>query len=354
MREASPQPRTLKVFLASPNDVLEERAALARLVRDINDVLAFLAPEKHLTLELVRYETHTFPDLGRPQEVINRQIPVDYDIFIGVMWGRCGTATETAASGTIEEFRRACEQRKKGNRPRIMFYFCNQMIPIPDAVGLKQLAGVVEFREELKQMGLTRSYPSHAEFSEYVRGELLRAIREILLEDSGAPQLEALLQPAPVLDDKAEADILKLAVDYEQIRRQMSPGGSRTLRMEAVFSEMKIKAAGVRVLLDKFEQSASPGLRLAAIAILQMFPDAKHLDWLAERLDNPDVEKPFIGYHAAVALLEAARSLPIEDCGRLKTALQHALGLAAKLPSDPDRILVLKSAEHEINRRCPA
>src|SRR5215475_12704968 len=232
MSEASTQPRTLKVFLASPGDVKEERAALARLVRDINDVLAFLAPEKHLTLELVRYETHTFPDLGQPQEVINRQIPVDYDIFVGVMWSRSGTPTATEASGTIEEFRRAYERRKKGHLPRIMFYFCDQMIPIPDAEGLKQLAGVVEFRAELAKMGLTGSYPSHAEFSEYVRGGLLRAIRDTLLEEAGgAEPVSTLLQPPAVLDNNAQADVLKLAADYEVIRREMPSGGPRTLRM---------------------------------------------------------------------------------------------------------------------------
>jgi hypothetical protein len=68
-------PRTLKVFIASPSDVIDERDALARLVRDINDVLAFLASEKRLTLELIRYETHSYPDIGAPREVINRQIP---------------------------------------------------------------------------------------------------------------------------------------------------------------------------------------------------------------------------------------------------------------------------------------
>jgi hypothetical protein len=91
-------PRILKLFVASPGDVTDERDALARLLRDINDVLAFLAPERQLTLELVRYETHAYPDLGAPQDVINRQIPIDYDIFVGIMWKRAGTPTKKAAS----------------------------------------------------------------------------------------------------------------------------------------------------------------------------------------------------------------------------------------------------------------
>jgi hypothetical protein len=233
-----------------------------------------------------------------------------------------------------------------------MFYFCDQPIPIPDKEGLQQLAGVVEFRAELFKMGLTGSYPSHSEFSEYVRGGLLRAIRDTLLEESEAPQISALLQPPAVLDTGAQVEIQRLAADYEQIRREMPSGGPRTLRMAAVFSEMKIKAAGVQVLLDSFEQSPSPGIRLAAIAILQMFPDVRHLDWLAERLDNPNLEHPFVGYQAAVGLLEAARSLSVEECGRVQAALQRAFSLAQSLRSDSDRLLVLKSAEHEFNRRC--
>src|SRR5215510_2457752 len=101
------EPRLMRVFVASPNDVAEERETLAKLLADINDVLAYLAPEKGLTLELVRYETHSYPDIGSPQDVINREIPVDYDIFIGIMWKHAGTPTSTAASGTIEEFNRA-------------------------------------------------------------------------------------------------------------------------------------------------------------------------------------------------------------------------------------------------------
>ncbi|HEY6989774.1 MAG TPA: hypothetical protein VH369_15375 [Bryobacteraceae bacterium] len=352
MQDLPWQSRVLKIFVASPNDVTEERDALARLIRDINDVLAFLAPESRLTLELVRYETHTSPDIGRPQEVINRQIAPDYDIFVGVMWRRTGTPTATDASGTIEEFRRAYERRKHGHLPRIMFYFCDQPIAIPDAAELEQLAGVVKFREELSKLGLTGAYPSHADFAEYVRGGLLRAIRDLLQEESRSPRSGELEVRGESIDSAANAELLQLAAEYEEIRRKLPSGGPRTRRMTAVFSRMKAKAPGARALLDEFEKSESPGIRLAAIAILQMFPNADHLDWLARRLDNPGMEKPFVGYQAAVALLDAVQALPSEECGRLKAALEKALALAQTLPEDSDRLDVLAMAQQEFSRRC--
>ena len=139
MADGMQSPRTLRVFIASPSDVADERNALRRLLRDINDVLTFLDPLRNLRLELVGYETDSYPDFGSPQDVINRQIPVDYDIFVGIMWKRCGTPTKNAPSGTIEEYRRACEKRKQGGLPRIMFYFCDEPIALPSEEELIQL-----------------------------------------------------------------------------------------------------------------------------------------------------------------------------------------------------------------------
>ena len=85
---------------------------------------------------------------------------------------------------------------------------------------------------------------------------------------------------------------------------------------------------------------------------MQMFPDMRYVDWLSERLDNPKAEKPFIGYHAAVALLEAVRVVPATQCEQMKLALVKAKSLAEKLPTDPDRLDVLARAEQELSRRC--
>jgi len=345
------EPCVLRVFVASPDDVAEERNTLAKLLADINDVLTYLAPEKRLSLELVRYETHSYPDIGAPQEVINREIPVNYDIFIGIMWKRAGTPTASAASGTIEEFNRACERRKQGSLPRIMFYFCDQPIPVPTATEMQQLADVVKFRRQLASQGLTVSYPSHAEFGDHVRGGLLRAIRDILSETVASPESATLtLAPTSVDASSREASV-QLAKEYDQIRRDMPSGDARTRLMEGFFSRMKIEAPKVQGLLSSFQQSSSAGERLMAIAVLNMFPDANHLDWLAERMD-PEQEKPFVSYHAAVALLDAVTNLPVENCAKLRAALAKARVLALRLKGDSDRVTVLRRAEQECELKC--
>jgi hypothetical protein len=130
----------------------------------------------------------------------------------------------------------------------------------------------------------------------------------------------------------------------------MRASDERTRTMSAIFTSMKIAAPKAQSFLETFERDGSAGVRLAAIAILNMFPDAEHLAWLAERLD-PAVEKPFVAYHASVALLEAVTNLPAEHCGKLQAAISRALELGALLQGDPARMNVLRRAEQELTRK---
>jgi hypothetical protein len=349
---AAGSPRLIKIFLATPGDLQEERSALEALVRDINDVLTFLAPERRLSIELLRYETHAFPDIGQAQEVINRQIPLDYDVLIGAMWRRCGTPTESYASGTIEEFWRAYKHREQNGSPVIMFYFCDQLISVPNGAELEQLGGVVAFREEIAKLGYTISYQSHAEFREVVRPGLLRAIRTLLQADTSRPSPDSRipLEPAAV-DPTARQQIEALAAEYDQLRESTPSGPDRTRRMSSLFSRMLAAAPGVSSMLEELKNGRAAGQRLAAIAILHVLPSVDHLDWLAERLD-PKCERPFVGYQAATGLLQAIRSLPVSDCEALSGALDKALNLAERNKTDPDRIIVLRSAERELTAKC--
>lgn len=349
-------PRVIRIFMASPSDVKEERETLASLISEVNDVLAFLAPKQSLRLELMRYETHTYPDIGQAQEVINKQIPQDYDIFVGVMWKRCGTPTASAPSGTVEEFVRALARRERTGQPTIMFYFCDEPFPPPRGEEFQQYAQVMTFREDLESKGYTQSFPNRKLFRDYVRSGLLRAIAD--LASSGAhPKAVAPDRPrAAVVEPTVDAEILALAAKYDHVRASMPSGGERTRRMSEIQSAMRVRAAAARPFLDALKKSNSAGERLAAISVLQQFPDFNENAWLSDRL-NPESETPFVGYISAVALAQAVRSFSLAEneaptkAKNLMACLENALALAERNPHDPPRIRVIKTAIKELSSK---
>ena len=54
----------------------------------------------------------------------------------------------------------------------------------------------------------------------------------------------------------------------------------------------------------------------------------------------------------AVALLDALMNLPAESCAKLRAALAKARVLALRQKADPDRVTVLRRAEHKFERKC--
>src|SRR6476620_7796317 len=138
--------RVVRIFLSHPSDVDVERTQLADLVRDINETVQYLAPSQDVRFELVQHETHAFPDVGVPQDVIDRQIPVDYDLYVGIMWKRSGTPTSGAIGGTVHEFEQALQHRTEHGWPLIMFFFCDEKIDFPQRDDeIDQLRGVLTF-----------------------------------------------------------------------------------------------------------------------------------------------------------------------------------------------------------------
>lgn len=172
--------RKIRVFVASPSDVIAEREALSSIINEMNLTISALAPEKGAILELLRWETHVYPLMGRPQAVINEQIG-EYDIFIGIMWKRFGSNTGVAGSGTEEEYRRAFSQWKINNSPRIMFYFNKAPFRPPTTVEeVEQLSRVVAFRNELAGEGLIWEYESAQSFADVVRPHLISAVGQLI------------------------------------------------------------------------------------------------------------------------------------------------------------------------------
>ena len=172
------QETILSVFVASPNDVDEERNRLEDVIREFNKLWS-----RHLRirLELIRWETDAFPSFGEdPQSVINAQIPEDFDLFIGIMWYRFGTPTARAGSGTVEEFRHAKDRYDADpDSLQIMIYFKDSPAPVsPTQLDADQLAEVSRFRSGLgKEGGLYWTFQTSEDFEQLVRIHLTKYIQ---------------------------------------------------------------------------------------------------------------------------------------------------------------------------------
>jgi hypothetical protein len=112
-----------KVFLASPGDLANDRQSIEEVISELNTTYG---SRNNLIIELVKWETHSAPAASNSdvQSVIDNDIKLDYDLFIGILWARFGTPTNKFESGTEQEFYNAYEIHKKTpNSVQILFYF---------------------------------------------------------------------------------------------------------------------------------------------------------------------------------------------------------------------------------------
>ena len=137
----------IRIFISSPSDVKRERESAQIVIEELNRTLC---SSIGLSLFPLTWEKNTYPAVGEySQDVINQQIG-EYDIFVGIMANRFGTKTQSADSGTEEEFNIAYNNRKNTH---IMFFFKD--VPIsPTKVDTKQLNKVSKFKKKLPNKGV--------------------------------------------------------------------------------------------------------------------------------------------------------------------------------------------------------
>lgn len=172
--------RLFKIFLASPGDTDAERRAADEVVDEINKSIG---SRDNFRLELLKWENDTYPSMGEDgQDVINKQIGGDYQIFVGIMWKKFGTPTKRAGSGTEEEFELAYDRFTKKKDIQIMFYF--NSCPIPQDADLLQFQKVREFKKKIEDLGAYhKPFESTIDFEKKLRMDLTRYVKDILKEE---------------------------------------------------------------------------------------------------------------------------------------------------------------------------
>ncbi|MFV8336381.1 DUF4062 domain-containing protein [Flavobacterium sp. RSP29] len=159
-----------KIFLASPSDLKNDRSSIDEVIKELN---ISYGKQNDIFLELLKWETHSAPGIStiHPQNIINSDLGTDYDLFIGIIWGKFGTPTETAESGTEEEFLNAYNRfQQKPTSLQILFYFKNAPISMNE-IKPDQVKKIQEFKSEIgnHKKTLYFEYNDCSELNQFLR-----------------------------------------------------------------------------------------------------------------------------------------------------------------------------------------
>ena len=244
-----------KLFLASPNDVVEERAIVKNIIDEFNDIYS---DRLNALVELRSWERSSYPSCGTDaQEVINSQIGDNYDIFLGILWTRFGSKTQRYESGTEEEFYRAYERFKRGEHIHIMMYFNHEKVST-DSLNLEQFSKVKNFKQKIAEIGCYYfTYTVKESFKDELRSHLYKIIANwhnaetepvqeetksstVAIPQEDAPEL-GLIELQDIIDTQTAETVKALKeiqISTEWISRQIT---KHTLDLTAVRRNFTIK-----------------------------------------------------------------------------------------------------------------
>jgi hypothetical protein len=148
---------------------------------------------------------------------------------------------------------------------------------------------------------------------------------------------------AEVIDDPAMLSAVRrqmdnLARQYELLRaardaQSRMATDAEIVQMNKVVSQMRALALSCVPYWKDYAESDRPGDHLVAVVIVQMSPDPRYLDWLQERFTK---DRPFVFYHAALALQNMADQCWMEARDQIKRAAQAAFDQMKAFRGQPD------------------
>ena len=149
--------RVFNVMIAFPNDVKSERTIVREVIYEWN---AVHSAKENIVLLPVGWESHSSPEMGRPQEIINRQAVDKCDLLVGIFGTRLGTDTGEYDSGTIEEIERGHALGKP-----VMIYY-SKKLEDPDTFDSDQYTKLNEWKKKNESRWLYETYNDDADFKD--------------------------------------------------------------------------------------------------------------------------------------------------------------------------------------------
>src|SRR5580658_446447 len=287
---------TIRVALASPSDVQEERDKVQEVINEINPLL-----DRELDLTLVLYRWETLPPESNnrgPQAIIDRALaPEHADLFIAIFATRFGTPLPDGLTGTEHEFLSAYRAWLARGKPEIMLYFRRgPTIASSPAIG-PQFGSVQGFKDDVasRNMALWREYNAVSEFERMLRMALIEyALKNSCRSKTSAPRppkIEWSVKFVP-----REHGLAELRVRDEVMKDLQNASGDSFLRLRKVALDSdSVTVEGTPEGYSTFKQLIRAG-GLHSVGPLEV------LDVWRLNLSAPDLVQPL--YRADSHLLQ--------------------------------------------------
>lgn len=338
----------LSIFLASPGDVTDERNRLGDAIHEWNKTWA---RNLGVRLEVIRWEDDAYPGVGvDAQDVINQQLPQDYDLFVGIMWSRFGTPTARAGSGTAEEFDRALQINRRGlGNPKILFYFKDTPIP-PSKIDSDQLMKLQIFKQRLKNEGILHwEFADSDQFEKLVTFHITRYVQswrhvqrsatEILTSSSDSPKAaqSSMTVQSEVTSDEDDG-LLDLIETFEERIGEVTNIVNRLSDAQNELASKTVQCTAELQDLQAAPEGATPKQTRRLIA--------KVADEMTQFAARTEAEIPLFrtAMNDSVAALTKAATLSVAfGSEQTQTARTAALALLSSLPTARESMIGFKA-----------
>lgn len=171
-----------KIFVSCPGDVTKEKEIVERVCKRLENAKLYSGIDISIKVLYWKDIIGTYGD--RPQTLINRVFE-NYQVYLGILWMRFGTATEDPAtgkvyeSGTAEEFDLAVRKKEAGHDIDIAFF---QKAALEDRPNLEQYEKVLTFMKQIKVNIWVNSFIDDVDFSLQVNQLFTQLLDKALLD----------------------------------------------------------------------------------------------------------------------------------------------------------------------------
>lgn len=275
------------IFLSSPGDVKQERGIVDNVINELNITYG---NKNGIIFDLLKWESHSAPAISDrySQNIINKDIGDEYDLFIGILWQRFGTKTEMANSGTEEELLRAINRYKKGENIQILFYFKNMSPSNLSEINLDDLKKVRDFQEMLKDENILYfNFLGVDEFATYLRSHIPLRIESLISHAKVIDEKPILLEDKKEVTSTVESgnttEEFGLYDYLEQFEKHMVTATEAMLKIAQNTTDISIKIQERTEEFNALAEYPKPNIPL----IIETFgKTSKNLDLYAESINR--------------------------------------------------------------------